>query len=165
MTERAERKAKAPWSGLWYYNVGQDEFRSWEDMRRYGFIAAGGGKYFSDFLNKLSPRDRVCAYQKQHGYVGYGIVTASSVPVRDFEVNGKPILGQPLDCPNMAHDAENLELSEHLVGIEWRKTVPLSEAKTFQGVFANQNVVCKLRQTATIELLKREFPIELDAMS
>ena len=44
VVERAERKAKAPWSGLWYYNVGQSENRSWEDMRRYGFIAAGGGK-------------------------------------------------------------------------------------------------------------------------
>ena len=63
----------------------------------------------------------------------------------------------------MAHDADNLELSEYWVGIEWRKTVPLSEAKTFPGVFANQNIVCKLRDTATVEFLKREFPIEWDA--
>ncbi len=160
VTERAERKAKAPWSGLWYYNVGQSESRSWEDMRRYGFLAAGGGKYYSDFLSKLSPDDRVCAYQKQYGYVGFGIVTASSVPVRDFVVNGKPILGQPLDCPGMAHDAENLDLSEYLVGINWRKTVPLSEAKTFPGVFANQNIVCKLRDTATVEFVKRKFAID-----
>ena len=163
--ERAERKAKAPWSGLWYYNVGQDENRrSWEDMRRYGFIAAGGDSYYSDFLKKLSPDDRVCAYQKQYGYVGFGVVTASSVPVRDFKVNGKPILEQPLDCPGMAHDADNLEVSEYLVGIQWRKTFPLSEAKTFSGVFANQNIVCKLRDTATVEFLKREFPIESDAV-
>jgi hypothetical protein len=165
VVERAERKAKAPWSGLWYYNVGQSESRSWEDMRRYGFIAAGGGRYYPDFLSKLSPDDRVCAYQKQYGYVGFGVVTASSVPVRDFKVNGKPILEQRLDCPGVAHDADNLELSEYLVEIEWRKTVPLSEAKTFPGVFANQNIVCKLRDTATVEFLKREFPIESDAPS
>src|SRR5258705_172348 len=66
-------------------------------------------------------------------------------PVRDFAVNGQPILDQPLDCPGMIHDAENLDLSEYLVGINWCKTVPLSEAKTFPGVFANQNIVCKLR--------------------
>jgi hypothetical protein len=160
VVERADRKAKAPWSGLWYYNVGQSESRSWDDMRRYGFIAAGGGKYYSDFLRKLSPDDRVCAYQKQYGYVGFGIVTAPSVPVRDFVVNGKRILDQPLDCPGMGHDAENLDLCEYLVGIDWRKALPLSEAKTFPGVFANQNIVCKLRDSATVEFLKKTFPLE-----
>ena len=46
-------------------------------MRRYGFVAAGGGKYYSDFLRKLTPDDRLCAYQKQYGYVGFGIVHGS----------------------------------------------------------------------------------------
>jgi hypothetical protein len=46
------------------------------------------------------------------------------------------------------------------VGVEWRKTFPLSEAKTFVGVFANQNIVCKLRQTATVDFLRREFSID-----
>jgi hypothetical protein len=160
VVERAERKAKAPWSGLWYYNVGQSENRSWEDMRRYGFIAAGGGKYYSDFLKKLTPDDRVCAYQKQYGYVGFGIVTAASVPVGSFLVKGQSILTQPIDCPGMGHDADNFELCEYLVGIDWHKTVPLAEAKTFPGVFANQNIVCKLRDAATVEFLKGVFPLE-----
>jgi Endonuclease NucS len=160
VVERAERKAKAPWSGLWYYNVGQSESRSWEDMRRYGLVAAGGGKYYSDFLKKLTPDDRVCAYQKQYGYVGFGIVTAPSVPVANFRVHGQPILTQTLDCPGMGHDADNLELCEYLVAIDWRKTMPLAEAKTFPGVFANQNVVCKLRDAATVEFLKGTFPLD-----
>jgi hypothetical protein len=46
VTQRAESKAKAPWSGLWYYNVGHDQSRNWEDMRKYGFIAAGGGSQY-----------------------------------------------------------------------------------------------------------------------
>jgi hypothetical protein len=160
VAQRAESKAKAPWSGLWYCNVGQSESRSWEDMRRYGFIAAGGGRFWSDPLRKLSPGDCVCAYQKQHGYVGVGLVTALSVPVREFVVNGQPLLSQPLDCRGIGHDADDLEACDYVVGVEWRKTFPLSEAKMFAGAFANQKIVCKLRDTATIEFLKGLFPLD-----
>lgn len=163
VTQRAESKEKAPWSGLWYYNVGQDNERSWEDLRRYGFIAAGGAPYYSDFLRKLAPGDRVFAYQKQAGYVGYGTVTAPSVPVRDFSVNGTPILHLPLAAANFGHDVDDLDKCEHVAAVDWRKTVPLSEAKTFSGAFANQNVVCKLRDTATIVFLKKNFPVDVGA--
>jgi hypothetical protein len=159
VTQRAESKAKAPWSGLWYYNVGQDNERCWEDLRKYAFIAAGGARYYSDFLRKLSLGDRVFAYQKQAGYVGYGIVTASSLPVRDFAVGDKPILKLPLESRNFGHDVDDLDKCEYLAGMDWRKTLPISEAKTFQGVFANQNIVCKLRDAATIEFLKGIFPV------
>jgi hypothetical protein len=159
VTQRAESKAQAPWTGLWYYNVGQDEHRQWEDMRKYGFIAAGGSLYYSNPLKRLSVSDRVCAYQKNTGYVGYGLVTAASVPVKDFRVNGAPILSLPLESSGFGHDAEDLVACEYLVGVEWRKTFSLSEAKTFVGVFANQNIVCKLRQTATVDFLRREFSI------
>jgi hypothetical protein len=110
VVERAESRSKAPWSGLWYYNVGQSESRSWEDMRRYGFLAAGGGRYYSDFLAKLNPNDRVCAYQKQAGYVGFGVVTSRTVPAGEFVVNGSAILKEPLDCPRLGHDVDNLDL-------------------------------------------------------
>jgi hypothetical protein len=155
-----ERLAKAQWSGLWYYNVGHDQWRSWDDMQKYGFIAAGGARFYSDFLRKLAPGDQVFAYQKQAGYVGYGIVTAPSVPVREFVASDEPILKLPLQAPNFGHDFDNLDKCEYLVAIEWRKTLPLSEAKTFPGAFANQNIVCKLRDTATIDFLKRSFPVD-----
>jgi hypothetical protein len=160
VTQRAESKAKAPWSGLWYCNVGHSEHRSWDDMRRYGFIAAGGGRFWSDPLRKLSPGDRVCAYQKQHGYVGFGVVTSRSVPAREFVVKGKPILGQTLSCSMLGHDADDLETCEYLVGMEWLKTYALAEAKMFPGAFANQNIVCKLRDSATIEFLNGVLPLD-----
>jgi hypothetical protein len=159
VTQRAESKAKAPWSGLWYYNVGQDNWRSWEDMRKYGFISAGGARYYSDFLKKLAPGDQVFAYQKQTGYVGYAIVTAPSVPAREFMANNVSILTLPLQSADFGHDVDNLDKCEYLVAVEWRKTLPLGEAKTFPGVFANQNIVCKLRDTATIDFLKQIFPV------
>ncbi|MFB3915759.1 MAG: endonuclease NucS domain-containing protein [Terriglobales bacterium] len=163
VTQRAESKAKAPWSGLWYFNVGQDNERNWEDLRKYGFISAGGSRYYSDPLKRLSPGDRVCAYQKQSGYVGFGIVTGPSVPVRDFTVNDTPILKLPLQARGFGHEADDLDKCEYLVSVEWLKTYPLSEAKTFTGVFANQNIVCKLRDAATIEFLKGVFPLEAES--
>jgi len=35
----------------------------------------------------------------------------------------------------------------------------MSDAKTFKGVFANQNIVCKLRHEETVDFLIREFGI------
>jgi hypothetical protein len=160
VTQRAESKAKAPWSGLWYYNVGQDNARNWEDMRKHSFIAAGGSRYYSDFLKKLSPGDNLFAYQKQAGYVGYGIVTGQPLPCKDFVVDETPILNLPLEAHGTGHDVDDLDKCEYLVAVEWKKTFPLSEAKTFAGVFANQNIVCKLRDTATIEFLRQVFPQE-----
>lgn len=54
--------------------------------------AFGGSRYYSDFLKKLSSGDKVFAYQKQAGYVGYGIVTGQPLPSKDFVVNQTPIL-------------------------------------------------------------------------
>ena len=48
---------------------------------------------------------------------------------------------------------------EHAVGVEWKKHFQLSEAKTFKGVFANQNIVCKLTDAATVRFVREEFHI------
>ena len=101
--------------------------------RKYRFIAEGGSLYYSDFLRKLSPGDRVFAYKKQAGYVGFGIVSNPSVPVRDFIVGETPILNLPLKVRGSRHDLDDLDKCEYLVGMEWIKTFPLSEAKTFAG--------------------------------
>jgi hypothetical protein len=59
----------------------------------------------------------------------------------------------------MEHDADNLEQCEYCVGVEWVKTYPLNDAKTFTGAFANQNIVCRLRDQKTIDFLKGCFPL------
>lgn len=51
---------------------------------------------------------------------------------------------------------------EYAVGVEWKKHFQLSEAKTFKGVFANQNVVCKLTDAATVAFVREEFQIRSD---
>ena len=37
------------WNGVdYYYNIGENEHRNWDDYIKYNFIAAGGGKKYSD---------------------------------------------------------------------------------------------------------------------
>ena len=157
--DRSEARTQAPWSGYWYVNVGDSDARSWEDCRRYGFLAAGGDPRYSDPLKKLEVGAQVFAYQKGFGYVGFGAVTTPAMMAKDFKTNADALLSLPLQQPNLAHDRENPERAEYVVGVEWKKTFPLSEAKTFSGVFANQNIVCKLRHPTTLQFLKQHFSV------
>jgi hypothetical protein len=162
VVERSEAKAKAPWSGLWYVNVGEGPYRSWEDMQRYSFISAGGGERYSGPLNHLHVGDPIVAYQSNAGYVGYGIVTSSPVIVSEFKTETGPLLEQKLAQPGMSHSVEDVSRAEYVVGVDWKKTVPLAQAKRFDGVFANQNIVCKLRDPKTIDFLRDQFGVSLN---
>jgi hypothetical protein len=162
VTERSEAKAKAPWSGLWYVNTGEGPHRSWEDMRTHGFICAGGGEKYSGPLKRLQPGDKIVAYQKGAGYVGYGVVTASSVIVHDFHTGDGPLLEQTLVQPGMARPGADATDAEYVVGVEWIKSVPAADAKGFEGMFANPNIVCKLRDPKTIDFLRAQFGIALE---
>lgn len=159
VTQRAERKVAAPWTGLNYVNVGESDDRHWNDMVRFGFISAGGGRNYVGPLQRLSPGDVIIAYQKQAGYVGLGRVLESAVPIDEFRVDGTPILDVQVSAPNFGHDRGNPEFCEFVVRAQWDKTFPVSEAKTFRGAFANQNIVCKLRDPATISFLEQYFPL------
>ncbi|RJF89147.1 DUF91 domain-containing protein [Oleomonas cavernae] len=162
VVERSEARVQAPWSGLWYVNVGDSAARSWEDMQRYGFIAAGAGEKYSGPLRRLEPGDRIVGYQKQAGYVGYGRVTAPALMVRDFVTGAGPLLDQQLTQSNIGHDKDDPKLAEYAVGVEWIKAFPIAEAKWSDGLFANQNIVCKLRDPKTIEFLREQFGVADD---
>ena len=157
VVERTQRRIRAPWSGTFYVNVGDGPSRSWEDMCKYGSISAGGGSIYSQKLYQLSEGDVFYAYQRQSGYVGKGEVISKAKPARDIEIDGKSLLEHPLVQPNISHDSDNTELSEHVVRVKWYKTLPILGAQTFSGAFANQNVVCKLRDQATLDFLEKAF--------
>jgi hypothetical protein len=68
-----------------------------------------------------------------------------------------PILEAPLQAPSMDHDADDLELSEYAVPVNWEKTVPTKQAIWESGMFANPMVVCKLRSKSTLDRLTESF--------
>lgn len=155
--QRASLAKQPDWTGYWFVNVGQGEHRTWEDNRKYGFIGAGQGKRYSSALKRLKPGDRIYAYINRQGYVGLGEVLTAAQMIKDFTVNDKSLLDCPLVAEHPNENMDNDELSEWVVGVNWIKTVPSSQAKTFSGVFANQNVVCKLRQDQTLRFVQKEF--------
>lgn len=157
------KTSREPWNGKdFYVSFGESADRNWEDARRYGFVSAGGGKWYSATLQSLTPGARVFACIPKTGYVGVGTVMESAVPVRDFVVTvdgGKtvPILDAPLKAQSMGHDADDLAHCEHLVRVDWQRTVPVSEAVWEKGMFANQNSACRLRNKFTLDTLVQRF--------
>lgn len=163
--ERSERKVLAPWSGYYFVNAGLGEHRSWADLKRYGFVAAGGGEFYTKRLDQLAVGDEIFAYAKGDGYIGYGIVTAEARPASEFMTPDGPLFDQPLAEPRMKRIGEPPENAEHAVGIEWRKTFEPAQAKRFKGAFANQNIVCKLRDETTVDFLIEQFGVIRPALA
>ena len=160
--EHAEEKRRRPWSGYWFVNVGEGPHRNWDDNRRYGYVAAGQAEKYSRPLLHLQPGDKVFAYMRGLGYVGYGEVTKPAVPIREFVPNGQQrrLLDLPLKAAGAVENSESPELSEWTVGVRWIDAVERDKAKTFKGAFANQNIVCKLRDDRTLDFLRTEFGVE-----
>lgn len=154
---------KEPWNGRdFYVALGEDEHRNWEDCRHYGFVAAGQGRRASAKLEMLSTGARVFACIPQRGYVGVGVVKGPATRVREFTVTlpeGKsiPLLEAPLSAPAMGANADDVELSEYVVPVDWKYTVAARDAFWEKGMFANQNIVCRLRNQFTLERLYSHF--------
>jgi Endonuclease NucS len=157
--QRVAATAAGEWSGFWFVNVGEGEHRTWEDNVQFGFVGAGQGKKYSAALLRLSVGDRIYAYMRGLGYVGFGEVTKPACMIRDFRTgqDDLPILQAGLKALKADENCESEDFSEWVVGIRWIKTVQKNQAKTFAGVFANQNVVCKLRHEETLKFVEREF--------
>jgi len=158
--ERSGRKIRPPWSGFYFVNAGIHEGRSWADLTRYGFIGACGGDRFTRQLGQLNEGDKLFAYHKGVGYIGYGIVTSSVVIAAEFKTENVLLFDQPLEQPNLKQNADDISKAEFVVGVDWQKTFEPQNAKTFKGAFANPNIVCKLRHPKTIDFLIQEFDVE-----
>jgi hypothetical protein len=159
--QRSEVRRSASWSGYWFFNVGESEHRNWDDCVKYGFLAAGW-RPSTDELKRLSLGSKVFAYfrGKGGGYVGLGEVTHEACPAKDFTPEGhrKSLLDLALSA-DMAHNRNDLNKCECVVGVKWKKTFPREKAKTFTGAFAYRRIVCKLRDQRTLDFLRREFNI------
>ncbi len=157
--ERAETRKQAPWSGYWFVNVGEGGHRNWEDNVAYGYVAAGQADKYSRPLQKLKAGDKIFTYMKGLGYTGYGEVVKEAVMVKDFFVEDKNkfLLELPLKAPYASENSESAEFSDWAVGVRWIETVPREHAKRFTGIFANQNIVCKLREESTVGFLEKNF--------
>jgi len=156
---------KEPWNGEFFVSFGDDEQRSWEDARKYGFVSAGGGAWYSRTLNLLRSGDRIWVRIPKVGYVGVGIVEGGAIPASEFEVyeNGKAVSILDITSPAKYDSRVNSDDQEYFVKIKWITTLSRANAYDELGFFGNQNSVCKPtapRWRSTVEHLKAKFEID-----
>jgi hypothetical protein len=154
---------KEPWNGEFYVSYG-GEHRSWEDALKYGFISGGGGSWYSQTLKLLSPGDLIWVKIPKTGYVGVGRVEESVQSVNDFTVptpaGERPCLDVLQHAQVYRQDANDPELAEYFVRVQWLDTVPATQAVDEVGLFGNQNTVCQPstpKWRHTVERLKTHF--------
>ena len=155
-------------NGIYYVNVGQDNTtdRVWNDYIKYGFLAAGGGKKWSDPIKTLNKGDIVVAYLKNHGYVGIGKVTETAIPVNQFTYNGKSLKDVPLESTGLFKNSDT-ENTDWLIRVAWAKTFKKEDAKWKQkaGLFTTQLIKASLSsQPKTLDFLKQEFGVEVSTL-
>lgn len=158
--------SKEQWNGLdWYVSFGEDSgARNWDDARRYGFVSAGGGEWFSRTLRALPVGARIWAHIPKNGYVGVGTVIGEAMPAEaaTLDVNGaeKPL--RELDLNGVyRHEGRpnDQDRAEYVVPVEWISTKSREDAVWKQGFFANQNSACKLRKKFTLDELAKQFGV------
>lgn len=166
------RGRRSPWNRRDFYVILGDH--DWDDCRRYGFVAAGGGATYTAPLAQLFPGARVFAYYSggQRGYVGVGTVRGPATPVGEFLVDADGHQQCILEASLLGrdalvrHDPGDLDLCSRLVPVEWQATVPREEAIWDAGLFANQMVVCRLRDERTIVAVEEALQVgDPDAMA
>ena len=155
---------REPWNGEYYVAFGPLSSRSWEDARKYGFVSAGGGSWYSQTLKRLSPGDRIWTLIPKVGYVGVGRVLEEVCPFEDFEVetpSGKKSAADVLEfASHYKKRSDDPEKAEYFVRVHWLDTVPENEAMKEAGFFGNQNTVCQPRTKKwrhTVDRLKTRF--------
>lgn len=155
---------KEPWNGEYYVSFGGD--CTWDDARKYRFISAGGGSWYTQTLKLLSPDDRIWVKIPGKGYVGVGRVTESVQSVSDFRVTTtsgeQPCLDVLKSADLLRKNASDPEKSEYFVRVEWLDTVSEDKAFNEVGLFGNQNTVCQPttpKWRHTIDRLKQQFPM------
>ncbi|MQM28165.1 PDDEXK family nuclease [Glycomyces albidus] len=163
------QRTKEPWNGRdWYVSFGAGgDSRSWDDARKYGFVSAGSSPWYSKTLKGLPIGARIFTCIPKTGYVGVGIVTGEAarfdeavvfVDGQEQKLAGLPLAGGYRH--NSAGDTD--DEAEYVVPVDWKKTVPASQAIWRTGMFANQNSACRLSKRFTIETVAAAFGVAAD---
>lgn len=161
----AEVAKKGSWNGEYYVSFGEG-CRKWDDARKYGFISAGGGSWYSKTLELLSPGDRIWVNIPHTGYVGVGIVTdeVSLACETVFELpDGRRKMGELPLQGDYFNSQDDPEKAEHVVKVQWMRTVGVRKAVSELGFFGNQNTVCRPvseKWSFTVKRLKQCWNIQ-----
>ncbi len=157
--EHAVSNRKGVWNGEFYASFGAGaDCRSWEDASNFGFISAGGGRWYSKTLFMLKPGDRVWVNIPATGYVGVGEVTDRAVIADEFITPEMSLKGEYRLAEEHGEDD-----AEYFVPVKWIYKVPIDLAVNEVGLFGNQNSVARPRTPKwehTVKRLKERWGID-----
>jgi uncharacterized protein len=151
--------------GFYYYNVGENRARNWDDYYKYGFISAGWGRKFRNTMQAFNEGDIIAAYLKSYGFVGVGRITQSARMIRDVTIKGTPLLELPLVATFAGHDCDDEEQCEYVCQVKWLAKVRRDNAKKSSGMklFTNPQVRASLENhRKTVAFIEREFGVNID---
>lgn len=152
---------KGEWNGEFYASFGAGPgSRSWGDAASYGFISAGGGRWYSKTLFMLKPGDRVWVNIPGNGYVGVAEVIGHAVMADEFIATHALSLAGRYNLAT-EHGEDD---AEYFVPVRWLYKVQ-SEAQAVNevGLFGNQNSVARPRTPKwehTVKRLKEVWEIQ-----
>jgi hypothetical protein len=150
------------WNGEFFGSFGGD--CTWDEARKFGFISAGGGIWYTQTLKLLKPGDRIWVRIPRVGYVGVGRVIDTVQDGEAFtlqhEGSERCILDVLSNGAALRAKATDPDRAERFVRIQWLDTLPADRAFDELGMFGNQNTVCKptaAHWPSTVERLKTVF--------
>ena len=132
---------RGEWNGEFYVSFGiASDGRNWQDASDYGFISAGGGRWYSKTLFMLKPGDRVWVNIPGTGYVGVATVKSHAIVADEFITSEMNIQGQYNTAAEFGEDD-----AEYFVPVNWLYKLPAAGAVNEVGLFGNQNSVARPR--------------------
>ncbi len=159
----SKKGKRAAWNGIdWYVSFGGN--RPWEDARTFGFVSAGGGKFYSQTIRALPEGARIWVNVPGTGYVAVGRTLAPASRFEDAKVvsgaGWAPLSDQELSGDYSHARAVSDDDAEWVVPVEWFDARSETDAYWEKGMFASQHSACKLRQEFTLGRLANHFGID-----
>ena len=142
---------KGDWNGEFYCSFGAGVgSRNWQDAMEYGFISAGGGRWYSKTLFMLNPGDRVWVNIPGVGYVGVAEVQHHAMQADEYLTSDKKLAGQYNSGTEYGEDD-----AEYFVAVKWLHKVQEHNAINEVGLFGNQNSIARPRASKWGHTVKR----------
>ena len=148
----------------WYVSYGGG--RNWADARRFNFIVAGGGRFYSpdDALAtggraRLGQRTR---HRLRRCWQDAGTRTPRTEALVKVGEDWATLAEQDLFGTGRIRTSTPVDddMAEWVVPVEWLDARPEAEAYWEKGMFASQHSACKLRQEFTLGRLADHFNID-----
>lgn len=138
--------------------------RQWDDAAEYGFVPAGGGRWYAQTLRNLTVGARIFVNVRSSGYVGIGKATGGAEPFDEaaVEADGQERLlsGLELNGKNSHPGDDPDNIAEWLARVEWIATMPEAGALCVKGMRGNQNSSFKMYEQFTIDQVYAKLGVE-----